>query len=62
MQLRKDKRVQGTTTSQNRLEPSTSMMFGVSPRPAARLPKPLLSTVVARKPSLQTITPSPVNP
>jgi hypothetical protein len=51
----------GTTISQKRLEPSISMMFGMRPRPAARLVKPLLSTVAARKPSLQTITPLPVD-
>jgi hypothetical protein len=52
--------VQGTTISQNRLESSTSVIRGVTPKLAASFSKVVLSTVVARKPSLQTITPLPV--
>jgi len=53
-------RIQGTAISQNRLEPSTSIMFGASLRIADRFLKLSASVVVARKPSLQTITPLPV--
>jgi hypothetical protein len=52
--------VQGTTNSQNRLEPSTSVMRGVTSRLAVSFSKLALPPVVARKPSLQTIIPLPV--
>jgi hypothetical protein len=52
--------VQGTTISQNRLEPSTSVIRGVTLRLTASFSRVALSAVVARKPSLQTIIPLPV--
>ena len=52
--------LQGATISQNELELSTSVIRGATPKPAASLSKVVASTLVAQKPSLQTMTPFPV--